>query len=1259
MKKNLRLLCLGLAAATVTCGFAQEDKTSLLKNADMEQGLKGWVVDGSQFLGKNTKNLSVQTGFYGMGQTVLEAWNGNGNGLADSYIMQRLSGLPSGTYVFGAYIGASKQYHRKDVCEIEKVGEQEKHVLVKDAHQYEYWSNRDSVQGVQLFANKEVVRVATNNPDYNNMVCADGSLYTDGHASKFNVAVTLTDADAKKGYLDAGLRYTNTNANYVVWDNATLYYFGDMSKEAALDAMAEIDMTNAAALIDTLKAYKMNVDSLANLTTVLDGVAAKTTTAATLWDDVNTLHYAAAKARRSINDYKNLENNIKSANELLEVEEWTQPWAADIKALLEEIVATAEEAYTTAEMNREELTALRKELNWTAGDLHVDSVFAAQTRLAEYVYAKQEQLNLAGGVSQSQLDVLNTLLGTIAVALGAYETDYELPMEERTINPNDLLRYIAAVEEAIAEVEANPYDPTAVWSKTLPQSVDAIAGYKPLAGTTAADDLYTYESPLLEFGAQTELVRLTVTKVASGSQIYFCIQSLEFFDAEGNEIELAASNFYSNADHNTVSGGTDGQSYEGLVDDNADTYFHSDWSGKITEPHYLEVTLPNGGYSAVSFKMVARAANQRHQFPGEIVVTTPVVRKNYTRLEKLVLEAEACEAYSAADPGFYTGDFSYLLKAIADAKALLATEDASEDACEEMRKTLQRQMQTFKDPATDKSIHLPNPEKEYRIISGYPGFYEKQFVEKALTVHAADTALWWENVCADSLQQVFKFEPILDADGEPSIEVETGDNADGTTWEKVYYHYTIKNVAYNLYLDSAFVGEPLNVHLAKEATDTITLLSLGRGQWNIMMKNGTLHCGDHNSGSVGGPNGAYGGTWGVSSSIVPYGGGIDGCSAWFIREFVKLPATVEVAAGQFKSQFFHFQAANTMTLVADKDCQFTDLALYDLYGNALEIADVTVVGNTATITTENNIAGCAFAFTNNEGVASVKFDAKESQLGLLQDALDEAVSVAPVEGTEVMQYADLSEYNGAIEKAEAMLANGGTDDEIKAMIAELEAAVANLTPNMPVAGKYYIIYNSVTAFEERNGGLKMTLFSEGVQNLRWGIQNELEWTRYWQFEQATAEELKAAGMSEDATAFYIKNVATESYIGEVTVADGNSSSLTTKASALPVVLTSLGGNGGVEVALDILGQSGKRIHANNHGGGAGKGSNIVYWSSGVGTASSWTIVETQYDVTDIDFTEVETEKAVVKGIYDIFGRRVVAPIAPGLYIIDGKKRYIK
>ena len=1250
MKKNLRLLCLGLAAATITCGFAQEDKTSLLKNADMEQGLRGWAVDGTDVVGKNTKVATVKIGFHGMSQGVQESWHSNyANPLGASYAMQRLSNLPSGTYVFGAYVAAAKQHNRNDICERVTKDEREEHVLIENAkgekvHQYsDWWSNRDSIFGVELFANEATVPVATDNPDL-----SERSVLW-GHSSKFNVAVTLTDNDVKKGVLNVGLRVTEeTNVNYVVWDNATLYYFGNMSEADALDAMAKIDMTKAAEIADTLKSYKMNVDSLANLEAAINAAAAKTSTAATLWDDSEAIHIAAGLARRSITDYSNLKKNIESAKVVLGGE-WSEYAIENDVPFLEEQLAAAEAAYKAAELGRGDLTELRTKLNWAAGAVKLDSLYTAQEYLDEYAYEAYEMLNKPGGCSQDQLDALNRLAETLTDTLGVYEAELELEFDERKCNPNNLYPFIARVYATIEDVQNNPYDADAVWSMTLPQSETAIAGYKPLAGTTAANDLYTFESDLIEFDAPVELLRMTVTKVSS-NQIYFCLQSLEFFDADGVEIPLTAANFYSNADHNTVAGFADGQSYEGLVDDKADTYFHSDWSGKITEPHYIEVTLPNGGYSAVSFKMVARNKDQRHQFPGEIVLSTPELKPNLAALEALLLEAKAKDAYSSkTEVGFYTVDFSFLINKIAEIEAALEG-DPSDEECEAMRLDLQRQLNAF-NKEEDKSVHLPDTSKVYHIVSGYPGFYEKQFVEKALTVRTIGNAssLWWSNASADSLQQMFEFEPIME-EGEHVVKM------DGET---ALYAYTIKSVATKLYVDSAFVGDPKTLHLVEQAEDTIFLKSLGRGQWNIIAKGSQLHCGDHNSGSVGGANGAYGGIWGVSSRIVPYGGGIDGCSAWFIREMPKLPLTVDVADANFKSEFVHFDPANTITLTADKSCAFEGLVLCDLLGNVIEVESVEAVGDKmVVISVANNIVGCSFAFTNESGVTSVTLDAGIPVLQFLQEAYDKAVAVAPVEGTEVMQYADLTAYNAAIAKAEAMLESGSeSEDAVNAVIAELDAAVKALKPNMPVAGKYYYIYNSVTAFED-NYGLRMALYSDGT-NLRWGFENDIQWTRYWQFEQATADELKAAGMKEDACAFFIKSLATNKYIGEVTVTDGNSNSLTSKSSALPVVLTSFGGVGGVEVALDILGQSGKRIHANGHGGGSGKGGNIVYWNSGVGTASSWTIVETQYDATDIDFTEIEPETAVVKGTYDLFGRRVVAPTAPGIYIIDGKKKYIK
>ena len=111
MKKNLRLLCLGLAtAATFSAGFAQTNVTHKLRNADMELGIKGWGVDGdSHLFGKNKKYQSSRPGFHGMNEGVLENWNGSGSALGDNSISQTVKNLPNGTYVFGAYVAASLQ----------------------------------------------------------------------------------------------------------------------------------------------------------------------------------------------------------------------------------------------------------------------------------------------------------------------------------------------------------------------------------------------------------------------------------------------------------------------------------------------------------------------------------------------------------------------------------------------------------------------------------------------------------------------------------------------------------------------------------------------------------------------------------------------------------------------------------------------------------------------------------------------------------------------------------------------------------------------------------------------------------------------------------------------------------------------------------------------------------------------------------------------------------------------------------------------
>lgn len=1258
MKKNLRLLCLGLAAATITCGFAQEDKTSLLKNADMEQGVKGWSFDGVDVVGKNTKPAATKIGFHGMSNGVQEAWHSSvSNPLGDSYVMQRLSNLPSGTYVFGAYAAAAKQHNRNDICERNAEGG---HILIENAkgekaHQYsDWWSNRDSIYGVVLFANDDTVRVATDNPDMNEK----GVLWA--HSSKFNVAVTLTDADEKKGYMDVGMRVASTNANYIVWDNATLYYFGNMSKEEALDAMAEIDMTKAAAIADTLTAYVMQNDTLAALVAAIDAAAAKTSTAATLWDDSEEIHQAAALARKSIIDYNNLKKNIETATRVYNCENW-QYVTEDYLPMLGDFLVVAEAAYAAKEMDRAALTELRSELNWYVGAVKFDSVYVALDELTAFMEEVKNKEGQPGGYSAVQYNTLAELNEELLDTMAYFEETWGEAYDKEYFNPNNIWPYVARVYAAIEEVKNNPlsaeYTSMPIEFKTAEngwiEGVDA--------SYNTAKGLVAYTSPMYRFEGPISNFRITVKKNKNGKK-FFCLSELEFFDGTGAKIAVDETMLSTNADHvgnHPEDEGPEGNGIPALFDGDHTTYFHSEWKNDVGADHYLEVNLPNGGYDAFSFRMISRdnssGYNQTHTFPGEMVISTPMPKRE--ELESTLARAKALNAYSGNEIGFYEKDFSYLTDVIAEVEAALEGWP-SESECATMNNNLKRQITNFEADA-DKSVHLPVPGKVYHIISGFPGFYEKQSVEKALTVHT-DTinALWWGNANSDSLAQKFMFEPVLE-DGEQFIKEDIVDNGDGTTTTTVYYAYTIKSVATNLYVDSAFVGDPKTLKLVEEATDTIFLKGLGRGQWNIIAKGSMLHCGDHNSGNLGNTAGAYGGIWGLGSRIVPYGGGIDGASAWFIREMPELPLDVAVSGAEFKSECFHFSPANTITLTANKACAFKNLALYDMYGKAIAIDSLVVSGNKATITaTAKDLVECAFSFTNSEGVSSVSFNAFQftADITRLQTAYDAAVAVAPVEGTEVMQYADLSAYNAALAEAEAMIENGAESAEIDAMIAKLEAVVAALVPNMPEAGKYYNIFSGLAAFE-KNHGYRMAMYTK-ESKLWWAQENECEWNRLWQFEPATEAELTALNVEDAANvkAYYIKSVATGKYIGK---ADGKSTHIemtSAKSSTVPYTITALQGS---IVALAGANDETNRLHGAGHGEGANKNGSIVYWNSGLGTASIWTISEAQYDATDIDFSEIEPETAVVKGTFDLFGRRIAAPTAPGVYIIDGRKKLVK
>lgn len=1190
MKQFFRTLCAGFAATLVAVtSFAEgRDVTAeYLRNVDMEQGVKYWAIEGDQPLERTSKKVEMVVGFHGMYQGVTEAWKNyryyideftyRFAPIGNSVMMQRIPNLPNGTYVFGAYAGASHQNARNWQVD-------------------ELWSNRDSIYGVSLFANENEVSVATDNPDW-------GAIVKWAHSSKFNVATTVTN-----GTLEVGLKVENTNANYVVWDNVTLYYFGDMSEAEALDAMAQIDMERAAVVAQELTTAKMNVDTLEYLNEAIAAAMEGNTTAATLWDDNEEIYYRIGLARKSIRSYEGLLEEIEAAR-VVAAGEWSSSSQGRVE-LLNKMISEAEERYAAAQMNDDELAFMHEALSWSAADVKLDSLYIAVDTLETFIDEARSLEGEPGGYTSVQIQNLEALRNEVLDTMFVYENDIEQEMAERIVNPNDLIPYIESIYAAIENVKNNAI--STEYTKMpieFKQADTPIGGYYYIEGAELnAEGLISYSSPMYRFQDKVETFRITVESAANGTK-FFCLSELKFFDVNGMPIHLTVDDITSNADHNTLNPNyPDGYGIAGLLDGDQATYFHSAWMNIPAEAHYLEVTLPNGGYDAFSFQMISRGANdyganQNFTFPGEMEISYSSPMRD--DLVLLINHAKSLNAYSFSEVGYYIEDFSYLMNTLAQAEVMIE-EIVSEDEYGTMLDKLRGAVSAF-EANENKAIRLPEAGKAYRIVSAFPGFFEKQGVEKTVTVNEELQTLWWEDVQTGKSLQEFVFEPVLDEDGEQYVEIESWEDWDGTSHEEVYYCYYVKNVATELYMgdvvDNSFV-------LSEEATNMVRFKWLGRGQWNIIINDNedefgnfttsTLHAGDHNDGVPSTTPGYYGGSLGVSSSLVSWNSGIDSPSAWFIREYQSLPYDLMAVAGEYKSELIRFEAGNFFTLTADKACAFANLKLYDMYGSEIAIDNLVISGNTATIRQENRLAAFSFAFTNNEGVSSVVVDMNKASeaLEVLRVVYEAGLSLNPQEGTGVMQYADISAYTAAMAKAEAMLASGSaSEEEVRAMTTELDDAIVSLVPNMPVSGRMYYIVSAMDAFAESNG-VSMMMYDNEEGAPYWTYENLYELNRCWLFEPAEGEE-----------GYYLKNAGTGMYLGYEEISTAYEIFMvSSKEETVPYVISSLG-DGAVAIAASINLNS--MLHARNHNNGLGRKGNICYWNGGAGSASAWRICDAE------------------------------------------------
>lgn len=1151
MKSFLRLLCLGLAASTAVAGFSQaEDVTSKVKNHDMELGIKYWNVDGEATFGKVTKNQISRPGYHGINNIALENWNGSGAGLGDNYVSQTLRDLPAGTYVLGAYIAATIQTDNVE-------------------------SNRDDVSGVFLFANENRVEVATDNPDK--------SEYKWAHSGKFNVATTLTEP----GNIRVGIKMEGTTANFVIFDNVTLHYFGDMSEADALNEMAKIDMGATVSIADTCLTYKMHVDTLAYLNEQI-AAAKAVTTADAAWQADEDLYWAIRLANKSIADYRSYANAIARAERVL-----AGDWSAYVTTQYEALkvaLAKDKEVYEAATLLRTDVEKNVAALKETTALVELDSLYNIFDEVDEFI-TKIDEEELAGedpGMLSSVLvDSLRAMRGDADLALVAAMAGEKSALETA--------EYIVILRSLMKEIVENP---NAV--DEFPLTVTREDG---LPGVEISGQ-YHWESRLYSFASPVGTVRFTVsdsnTPDSKDGSGYICFALAEFFmkDANGETIELSADMIKSNADHNDLNGGKDGQSIPGMVDGDPNTFFHSTWGTGANGTHYIEVTLPEGKYSSFSFGFISR--NWRTT-PVHIEISTISEWQSYL-LEELNI-AKGMHAYHGAGAGFYAADLTPLYEAIDRAEALVGV-----NASDEELKDAVADLQDARDLVTEElEYNYPESGRVVRFISAMPGYYKTQGVYKAITMNPDSKSLWWETYDKEKKSQEFLIEEIPNEDGE--------------------HYYKLQHVESGLWVNRFETSTKL---VLTEEADTIELAPLGGGQFNLMSHGSVLHTNWHNNGA------------GVSEGICTWGGGYNTASSWYVLAIEELPLTRLVEGAVCYEDVILFEGANVITLTADKACAFDGLTIYDFLGNKLD-AEISASGNSATFILNENHTTFGFKFNNPEGITSVVVSGGMSKIMALQTAYDEAVADAPQQGLHVMQYPDLSKYYAALAAAEKLLDEGGTDEEIDAVVNQLKTCMDGLTPNMPDPDRTYFIISGLEAFEE-NHGVPMMMYA-GKTEVLWGYENTDEQSRYWKFIPAEVEESAPA-------AYYIQNVATGTCIGEAPA-------LVSLEAAIPYNLKSLGG---IHIGIDKQGKS-DRLHANWHSEGGGKSGNIVYWGGDANTPSSWKICETESYLTDIDFTQIEEsndEKVspAVKGIYDLFGRRVMNP-THGIYIIDGKKKLVK
>ena len=1267
MRKVLSLCLTAFAAVLFTLpSFADGvDVTNKLYNADCEALLDGWGItfttedNVNGYLWKTTHHTDGygvnNAGYYGFNSVGLECWGGTtdgyGNVVGANSISQTVTNLPNGAYVFGAFAVATIQVTVEGECDEPTIGD---------------------VEGAYIFANDNKATIATNNPSY--------SQYDWGHAWKFNVAATVTD-----GTLKVGLGCEDgTTVSFIAFDNASLYYFGDVTTDEALAQMRQIDLKKAIAIADTLKAYPMAADTLAVLNAAIADAEGKTSVADCEAAE-EAIRLAAKFARISIHDYEDLVDMIADAKEVLGME-WENVSLDNLTAA----VAQAEEDLKAGAMNRDELEAYLTEFKNTIDMVRVDDLYTWVDIFDWFVNNYEEDPNdeawyeligieshpgFGDEVGQYPARLLDELVELCEEAQDvlAQVDGEEIPATEGT-------PYITYLQEAIANCIASankeptlpldvifipdPDDPEKAYVRS--SSTDASTSnehmqkYKAISETDGSTECFRYESPIITLPYQVDKLVMTVIHAAYNDRSvdsttdgpYFNISEFFLYDADGEEIELTGSDFNSNAKESSEG------SYEGLCDKDLSTFFHSAWS-KVYGPseyyHNLQVNMPEG---LLSFKIAIEVIwgdSRLYNMPTEVIFSALSNAKADlgTRLD----EAKKLGITPGTEPGFNAGDFTAFMAALDKAQEVYddeASTDADYAAALDM---LEENIEV----AENATLNMPVVGTVYQLSNQAP-FVANQGKVKNLTV-LQDSIMWWADADPADEYQNFTFETIDAPEG-----AEEGD-----------IFYAVKNVKTGKYIGQ-FTSEPGDENGAEiiwgnnyyvKLSDTpcpLLMASLGYGQvhfWSYSPDDDEwlgFHACNHNSGTattdVGSQGGGKGGDHpngysiaGVCGPIVQWETDANGASAWYIRQLEELPLSVLIENGYDQKPHHLYTPVQFMTIASEKACDFANLQITDIFGDPIDFTVSCDGYNAAVDFGETYVESFFFSFDGDiDKVTITGGTVAKPKISELQDAYDDAVATEYVVGTDIGMVKDLTAYNAALAAAEKMLETGGTDEEIDACIVALQEAIDGLEVVMPEAGKKYFIVNAYEAFYE-NWGTEMALYANAYNEMPgWTYISIWDPCYQWQFEFI------------DDTNFRLLNVGTGTYISGST---GGDLVMTTEGASHRLVACGGQKFGILNTDYGEDNNTGSAsttwlLHPNKHNSGGTPFGSICHWGHDTPTKSEWYIREAGSVQTGLETISAEPENlgAISEGIFDLTGRRVESP-EKGLYIINGQKVLVK